>query len=114
MVSKETPDKSSEISLNPPEDPTQHESYMVALAMSAAEKQIREGTASSQIITHFLKLGTEKEELEKERLRQENLLTEAKILSLETERQQTAAYEEIMTAMRHYSGGELFDKDIDD
>ena len=43
------------------------ENQLIAMAINLAEKQLREGTASSQVITHFLKLGTQAAKLEKER-----------------------------------------------
>ena len=52
--------------------PEARENQMIALAVDLAEQQLRDGTASAQVITHFLKLGTSKAELEKEKLRQEN------------------------------------------
>jgi hypothetical protein len=45
------------------------ESQMVSLAMDLAETQIVDGTASAQVITHYLKLGSSREKLEQERLR---------------------------------------------
>ena len=43
------------------------ENQLIAMAINLAEKQLREGTASSQVITHFLKLGTQAAKLEKEK-----------------------------------------------
>ena len=54
--------------------PDARENQLISLAVDLAEKQLREGTASSQVITHFLKQSTAKAELEKEKLRKENLL----------------------------------------
>jgi hypothetical protein len=76
--------KSSEAStrrLRPALSPEARENQMIALAIDLAEKQLIEGTASSQVITHFLKLGTTKTELEKEKLRKENSLLETKAKS---------------------------------
>ena len=56
--------------MRPALTPEAKENQMISLAMHCAEKQMREGTASSQVITHFLKLGTEKAKLEREKLRQ--------------------------------------------
>lgn len=50
------------------------ERRMISYAEDLAEKQLREGTATSQVITHYLKLGTRREELELEKLRKENEL----------------------------------------
>ena len=58
--------------IRPALSPEARENQMISLAVDLAEKQLIEGTASSQVITHFLKLGTTKAELEKEKLRKEN------------------------------------------
>ena len=58
--------KDSKGALRPALTPEARENQMISLAVDLAEKQLREGTASSQVITHFLKLGSSKEKLEKE------------------------------------------------
>jgi hypothetical protein len=80
------------------------ENQMIALAVDLAEKQLREGTASSQVITHYLKLGTTKEQLEKEKLQRENDLLTAKVESLKSTKRIEELYEEALAAMRKYSG----------
>jgi len=77
---------------------------MVSLAHDLAEEQIRNGTASSQVITHFLKLGSSREVLEQERLAHENELTRVKIESLEAQQRIEELYGEAIKAMRSYSG----------
>lgn len=84
--------------------PEARENQMIAYAMDLAEKQILEGTASSQVITHFLKLGTEKERLEREKLAKENELLKAKAHALESSDEMKIMYEEAIKAMRTYSG----------
>ena len=46
--------------------PEAREQQLVAMATDLAEKQLRDGTASSQVITHYLKLGSTRERLEQE------------------------------------------------
>ena len=84
--------------------PEGQESQMVALAMDCAEKQLREGTASSQVITHFLKLGSMRESLERERLIEENKLLRAKTEALEAQKESKIQYEQILKALRNYNG----------
>lgn len=79
------------------------EKQLIALAMDEAERQIREGTASSQIIAHFLKLGSIREQLERERLRQENELMAAKRQQIQDEKDMKVLYEEAIQAMKTYS-----------
>ena len=55
------------------------EAQLIALATDLAEKQLMEGSASSQVVTHFLKLGSTRETKEQERLASENELLKAKI-----------------------------------
>lgn len=80
------------------------ENQLISLATNLAEKQLKEGTASSQVITHFLKLGTTQALLEKEKLHNENLLLEAKAEALKATQRSEAAYEEAIAALKRYSG----------
>jgi hypothetical protein len=90
---------------------------MISLATDLAERQIREGSASSQVISHFLKLGSTRERLEQQRLEHENQLTQVKIEQIESQKRVEELYMEALTAMRSYAGdlppvGEL-DEDTD-
>jgi hypothetical protein len=69
-----------------------------------AEQQIRDGTASAQVITHFLKLGSTREMLEQERLRHENELLEAKREALASQARVEQMYKDAMAAFRTYAG----------
>ena len=80
------------------------ENQMISLAVDLAEKQSQEGTASSQVITHFLKLGTTKAELEKEKLVRENELLRAKKESYESSKNIEALYSEAIAALKDYGG----------
>lgn len=91
--------------------PEARESQMIALAMDLVEERLRNGTASSQETTHFLKLGTYKEQLEREKLETENKLLEAKIKSLESQSSSSALYQEALKAFTSYSGGSNYDDD---
>lgn len=91
--------------------PEARESRMISKAMDLAERQLDKGTASSQVITHFLKLATAKAELEKEKLRIENKKTEAQIKSIESGEEMKALYENAIRAMKGYAG--LDDEEYD-
>jgi hypothetical protein len=67
---------------------------------------MREGTASSQVISHYLKLGSSREKLEQERLAKENMLLDAKREALEAAHRVEALYEGAIAAMRSYAGSE--------
>jgi len=84
--------------------PEGRENQLIALAIDQAEKQLRAGTASAQVITHFLKLGTTREQLEQERLTLENRLTEAKIGAIGSQVQLEQLMREAIDAMRMYQG----------
>lgn len=85
--------------------PQQQENKMIALATDLAEQQLAEGTASTAVITHYLRLGSERERLERERLQSENELLKAKIDSAKSAEVTKALYEQAIEAMRRYSGG---------
>lgn len=84
--------------------PEARENQMIALAIDLAEQQLIDGTASSQVITHFLKLGTTRAELEKEKLKQENKLLEAKTKQAENSEEIKSLYENAIKAFRNYNG----------
>lgn len=99
--------------IRPALTPEARENQMISLAVDLAEKQLLEGTASSQVITHYLKLGSMREQLEKERLQEENKLLRAKTKSLEESAKNEKIYEDALRAFRGYSGQEV-DNDDDD
>lgn len=90
--------------MRPALTPEARENQLISLAVDLAERQLMEGTASSQVITHFLKLGTTKAELEKEKLKQENKLLEAKTKQAETSEEIKSLYENAIKAFRNYNG----------
>ncbi len=95
-------------------DAKERENQMIALAVDRAEEQIRNGTASSQVIVHFLKLATTREKLEQEKLRQENEMLKAKTKAYENSEDVKRLMEEALNAMRSYSGSDPEDTDVDD
>ena len=84
--------------------PEARENQMISLAVDLAERQLQEGTASSQVITHYLKLGSMRERLERERLEEENKLLRAKTKALEDQGEYKELVAEAIKAMRNYSG----------
>ena len=83
--------------------PAGREARMIAYAMDLAEEQLRTGKASSQVITHFLKLATVKEQLELERLENENALLLAKKDAIRSAKESGELYANAIEAMRRYS-----------
>lgn len=90
----------------PATTPEARENQLIAAAVDLAAKQIEEGTASSQVITHFLKLGSSREKLEQERLANENSLLEIKREVMQSVRNVEELYAKALDAMRSYQGHE--------
>lgn len=80
------------------------ENRVIAAAYNLAERQINEGTASAMVITHFLKLGSEKEKLEREKLQRENELLRAKVDAYEQAKLQERDYSIVIAALKSYNG----------
>jgi hypothetical protein len=80
------------------------EKQLTAAAYDLAEKQILDGTASSQVITHFLKLGSTREKYEQEKLREENKLLAARTKAIGDAKTSDALLQEALAAMKRYSG----------
>ena len=106
------PSEPSKRKLPPAKTQEARENQLIAAAVDLAEKQILEGTASSQVLTHYLKLATERERLEKERMISENQLAVAKIEQMGSTEEIKQLYGEALRAMRAYSGqddGDYYD-----
>ena len=84
--------------------PEAREMQLTSLAVDLAEKQLLEGTASSQIITHYLKAGSTREQLELERLRSENEMLKAKAKAIASAEDQKVLLEKALKAFTEYSG----------
>jgi hypothetical protein len=84
--------------------PEAREGQLIARAIDLAEQQLIDGTASSQVITHFLKLGSMREKLERERLEEENKLLKAKTKAYANAEEIKVLYSDALKAMRNYSG----------
>lgn len=97
-----------------PLTPEAYDDRMISLAYSAAEKQFADGTASSQLITHFLKQGSERDRLERERLVHENELLRAKTEAIKNTQRETELYSEAISMFKKYSGVSEIDSDEDE
>lgn len=72
--------------------------------MDAAEKQLKDGSASAQVITHYLKLGSSREKLEQAKMAKENELLEAKKEAMASHARIEELYGKALDAMRSYAG----------
>jgi len=99
-------DASTKKPLRPALTSEARENQMISLAIDLAEKQLREGTASSQVITHFLKLGSTREKLEQELMQKNKELIDAKKGALESTKIIEQLSLNALKAMKAYSGSE--------
>lgn len=103
--------------LRPALTPQARENQLINLAFEVAEEQLLNRTASSQVISHFLRLGTERERTEREKLKLEMELTKAKTEALESQKRSEEMYTNAIAAMKSYSGNcddEYYDEDDED
>lgn len=97
--------------IRPAITPEGRENQMISLAIDLAESQLRDGTASSQVITHYLKLGSTKERQEKEKLEEEIKLLRAKTETLQSAQRIEELYTNALNAMKDYSGQKTTEED---
>lgn len=91
----------------PARDPEARENQMINLAVNLAEKQLLAGTASAQVMTHYLKMATQRERLEREKLAHENELLKARTEQIAAMQKQEELFEEAIRAMRAYTGNHI-------
>ena len=90
--------------MHPAITPEAREKQLGALAYDVAEQQLRDGTASSQVITHFLKAVSQRERLEHELKMKELELMAAKTEQIKSTKRSEELMEEAIKAFRNYSG----------
>lgn len=90
--------------IRPATNPEARENQLISLAVDLAERQLMEGTASSQVITHYLKLGSTKEKIEKEILEEQKKLITAKTENLQSAKRIEELYVDAINAMKSYGG----------
>ena len=97
----------------PADSPEARENQLIAAAVDLAERQLLEGTASPSVITHYLRLASGRERLEREKLERENAVLRAKAEAYESNRRTEELYSQAIEAMRSYSGMGFYDNDED-
>lgn len=88
----------------PARSPARREQQLISLAVDLAEQRLRDGTASSQLVTHYLKLATQREKLELESLRAENRLKAAKAEAIQSQKRSEEIFLNALDAMKRYTG----------
>lgn len=89
--------------MRPALTPEAREQQLVSLAVDLAEQQLIDGTASSQVITHFLKLGSSRADLERAKLEHETKLLEAKTEAIQSQKNMEELYSQAIAALKSYS-----------
>jgi len=107
MASRRVTEPKAQRTRRPPATtPEGRENQLIGHAVDLAERQLLDGTASAQVISHYLKLGSSRERLEQERLSMEVGLLEAKREAMASAKRVEELYSEALTAMRSYTGQE--------
>ena len=96
----------------PPTTPEEYENECISLAFAEAKRRLTDGTASSQLITEFVKAGSRKRELEMEELQRKNELLVAKVEALESQKRTEDVYQKALAAMRTYAGYETEEDEL--
>jgi hypothetical protein len=79
------------------------ESKLIALAFSQAQKELEQQTASSQVVTHFLRLGSQRAKIELQKLTLENQLLEEKIISERRAQDLSDSVQQVIAALKSYT-----------
>lgn len=95
----------------PATTPEDREMQMIEYADRLAEKQLRDGTATSQVITHYLKLGSGRERTEQRKLELESLRLEAQIKQAESAVNTEQFMEKVLSALKTYAGADDDDEE---
>lgn len=90
------------------------ENQLIAKAVDLAEQKLSDGTASSMVIVHYLKMGSTTARLEKEKLSRENELLKAKTEVLQSQKKTEELYRDALAAMRSYAGRKTEEDPIDE
>ena len=116
MVTRRKIKESTKIRRPPATTPEGRENQMISLAVDLAEKQLTDGSASAQVVSHYLKLGSSREKLEQERLTKENSLLDVKREAIASAARVEELYKTALDAMRSYAGHEPLEilEDFDD
>lgn len=104
MAKVKEPSSSNTKRMRPALTPEARENQLIALAVDLVEERLRNGTASSQETTHFLKLGSPKAQLERKKLEAEVELMHAKAESFKRAEHTEELYANAIKAMQKYIG----------
>lgn len=103
-ASKKNSDGTVQRRYAPAVDPEARENQLINLAVDAAERELQKDKPSPQVIVHYLRLASTKAQLEKEKLRKENILLEAKADAIKSAAASGEMYADAIRAMQIYQG----------
>lgn len=109
MASRQNQESPAKRRQPPATSPTAREQQLISLSYDLAEKQLIDGTASSQVTSHFLKMGSAREALEQERIGEEVALLKAKAEMMASQARVEELYKSALDAMRSYAGADPSD-----
>lgn len=78
------------------------ENQLISLAFESVERRILSNTATSQELVHFLKLGTEREKLERIKLENETKLSQARAEQITSGAKMEELVQEALDVFRGY------------
>ena len=101
--------------MRPAINPEIREQQLISLAVDLVEQRLRDGTASAQETTHFLKLASKRAKHDTERVELENELLKAKTQAIRDQADIKTLYKDAIEAMKRYSGnaGRSYDEEDD-
>lgn len=114
MVARRVPAQNPEPLPPPARTPEGRENQLITAAMNLVERRIADGSASSQETVHFLKLGSIRNQLEQEKLKQENVVLQTRVKEMESRSSSEGLYAEALKAFKGYSGAEPIEDEDDD
>lgn len=98
----------------PPVSPDDAEQLGISLAYDLAFRRLRNGTATAQEVTYFLKLGSIKARLENEKLRNENEMLKEKVKTYQAARASDVDYAKVIEAIKRYNGNFSSEEEYED
>lgn len=100
---------------SPAKTPEERESMLISMAYERAEQQVADGTASSQLLTHFVKAGSTRDSIEKKKLEEEVLVLRKKVETMQSAVDMKNLMEEALNVFKGYTGqGADYDDEDDD
>ena len=105
-----SPDQMQTTSILTSSTPEGRENELIDMAYNEVARRIANHEATSAELVHFLKMGSEKERLERSKIEAEMELQRAKTVAIEEGRSMEAIAKEAMEAFKRYSGAD--DEDV--